>query len=105
MAGYAQEGRAELQIDSISIGGKAQEHAEDQMQGQDELRAELIALRDSVSSALSDNRYKSSHATLKAQKEELNEVIQSLTNTERNAPAIKSGYALRNRIRVTLLGN
>ena len=90
----AQVGRYEEPVDTIPIGGQAQEIKSAQMEAHDRLREQLASLRDSIpveSAVVSD-----------AQRKELDEIISHLRKTERSPEVMKRGYILLEEIRTAL---
>jgi hypothetical protein len=92
-AGQAQIGRNELPNDTIPIGGEIQKNKMEQAKAQEELRVQLISIRDSVSSKSSD-KISNGKTNLPALKKELDEVIRALKTSENNEALMKKGYTL-----------
>jgi hypothetical protein len=95
----AQIGRNELPTDTIPIGGEVQENKMEQANAQEELRIQLISIRDSLSSRSSDKHISNGKTNLPALKKELNEVIDALKTSENNEAMIKKGYTLLREVR------
>ncbi len=99
---FAQVGRYEQPVDTLPIGGKTQEIRESQMQGQDELMNQLVALRDSVSSLQpkhSASANADSKVSLEDRKIQLDQIIKGLNKTQSSPELMKKGYSLLDEIR------
>lgn len=90
----AQVGRFEEPVDTISIGGQTQENKEIQMQAQDRLAKEMIAIRDSLQYLSAENA--------SDRKRQLDEVLRGLEAHDHSPELMKKGYTLLNEIRLEL---
>ena len=107
---FAQQGRHELPIDTISIGGKEQDMKMTRLEGYDELLEQLVAVRDSIAGvdearneeplsesqpdeAASDSTRPSSDL------EKLNHLITQMKKSESDENLMKEGYVLLDKIR------
>jgi hypothetical protein len=93
----AQVGRFEEPVDTIPIGGEVQENKAAQMEAQDQLTQDLIALRDSLHFIKPDE-------TAEARMKEFDTVIKGLKNNDRSPELMKKGYVLLNETRGELKG-
>ena len=89
---FAQVGRYEDPVDSIPIGGETQKIKQTQMEAQDELTSQLIAVRDSLKNLPS--------GSLTADKrKELDETIEGLRQHDQAPELMKRAYTLLNELR------
>lgn len=102
----AQQGRHELPIDTISIGGKEQDVKMTHREGYDDLLQRLVHVRDSISDGSfesGDNRDQSStnpgSERLSEYKERLDKLIAEMKTKDKDEKLMKQGFALLNDIR------
>lgn len=102
----SQQGRHELPIDTISIGGKEQEVKMTHRQGYDDLLERLIHVRDSISNASSERENNHDQSStgpaserLSAYKERLDNLIAEMEAKEKDEKLMKQGFSLLDDIR------
>lgn len=91
----AQVGRFEEPVDTIPIGGQTQENKQTQMQAQDQLAKEMVAIRDSL-------QYLSSQSDAQEKRAQVDEVIRGLEARDQSPELMKKGYTLLEEIRSQL---
>lgn len=107
---FAQQGRHELPIDTIPIGGKEQEIKMTRLEGYDELLNQLTGVRDSVAAEI--DRHKSDSiandnsagsvdraGTLPEYKARLDKLIREMGKKEHDENLMKEGYVLLKEVR------
>jgi len=93
----AQEGRHELPLDTVPIGGDEQKMKEEKMEAHDQLTTDLVNLRDSISAKLSSASSQANamqNETLRKKKSELDELIKAMKRTDRDAQLMRKGQLL-----------
>ena len=101
---FAQIGRHEQPSDTIPIGGETQERKETQMEAQDELVSQLVALRDSVNTLMSDKANMHKNVNLSQRKKQLDQMINSLKASDQNEAMVKEGNTLLHEVRSEING-
>ena len=101
---FSQVGRHELPMDTVPIGGETQENKMNQMQAQDTLASQLVAVRDSIAAASTEKK-NTGQGNLAEMKKQLDEMIKSMKNTEQDEALMKRAYVLLNDARSYLKGN
>ena len=102
----AQQGRHELPIDTISIGGKQQDRKMTHLEGYKELLSDLTEVRDSIASIAGTSDDRVSRESVDRDKHEpsdyltrLDDLIREMTRKESDEDLMKQGYALLDEIR------
>ena len=104
----AQQGRHELPIDTISIGGKEQDIKMTRLEGYEELLSDLTEVRDSIASnAGTKDDSVSGHSTETASPDNapsnylsrLNDLIREMRREDNDENLMKQGYTLLDEIR------
>src|SRR5690606_33188777 len=97
----AQDGRSELAIDTLSIGGKEQDMKTTQLEGFSDLLEDLTAVRDSLSAVDIKNTQATREESRNGQAnhiptyvEQLDRLIRDMKKTEFDADLMKRGYDL-----------
>ena len=94
---FAQQGRHELPLDTVPIGGKEQQVKEEKMEAHDQLASELTSLRDSIVTILkaapTGNITNQKRQSLEVKKTELDHLIKEFKKTERNSDLLEKGQA------------
>lgn len=104
---FAQQGRHELPLDTVPIGGEEQKIKEEKMEAHDQLTADLISVRDSISNRLdtfSSDENGVASKSLQTTKAELDRMIKALKRTDRNQYLTNQGQILLEESRRTLKG-
>ena len=102
----AQQGRHELPIDTISIGGKEQDLKMTHLEGYKELLSDLTEVRDSIASIAGTGDDRVSRESVDRDKHapsdyltRLDDLIREMTRKESDEDLMKQGYALLDEIR------
>lgn len=100
---YGQQGRAEMPVDTIPLGGKQEEVGMTQMEGHDELEAEMMALSDSVSNFLKKPEIVGASSVeyrkLADMHKQFLETLHELRKSEKNSDAMRRGYKQSDELR------
>jgi hypothetical protein len=102
----AQDGRSELAIDTLSIGGKEQDMKTTQLEGFSDLLEDLTAVRDSLSAVDINNTQATPAESRNGQAnhiptyiEQMDGLIRDMKKTEFDADLMKRGYDLLDKVR------